>query len=210
MLILSRSADNYLHIGDSLSTGFGAGTSAVVFPLGQSLATSSGAPVVPPITAPAKTTATQKRPLQFVNALAGRKAVDISGSMSSIRGTFIKFCTAAIIWLGVNDAIAIANSTETLLQFSTAQLAIVDDLNTAWGIPYAKMLWVGPWADNGAATAAIASVNGQCVTNAALRGFTFVQVSQVPFAGSPDGLHPTPTQAYSLVAVVTPSISIAT
>jgi lysophospholipase L1-like esterase len=209
MLALT-SADGILELGDSLSAGFGPGTASVSQCLFQSIARRFPYPSVPTPTATFMPRAAQKWPKSWTNATPGRKAADISGTMATIRAGFVEKATAAVIWLGVNDALAISNATETLPQFSTAQLAIVDDLFTNWGIPYAKMLWVGPWALNGTITTQIAQVDGQCVTNAALRGFTFVKVSQIPFTGGnsiADGTHPTPQGAALLVATVMPSVS---
>jgi lysophospholipase L1-like esterase len=209
MLALSRQ-DTILEIGDSTTSGFGAGTASVSVALYPLIRQAFGSPSVPPVSASFAPPAIQKWPKAWTNGVPGRKTTDISGAMTTFLAAYVEKATAAIVWLGINDALAISNATQTLLQFSTGQLAVVDALQSQWGIPYSKMLWVGPWALNGTITTFIAQVDAQCATNAALRGFTYRQISQVPFTGGnsvADGTHPTPQGAAALAAVAYQSLS---
>lgn len=208
---ISQQDDN-IWIGDSLTTGFGAGTAALQLAFGQKMRAQYAAPSVPPISSPAVPPATHKVPNIIENATSGRKTIDIGATMTSFLSTnWINKPTSAIIQLGIPDVQAIAATTETLGQCQTATFQIVDALNTTYGIPYSKMVWLGPWQNNGANQATLDSVRAQMAANAVTRGFQFIDMfaSGIPFTGgnSTDGVHATPAGAVLLAAYAVGLIS---
>ena len=194
-------SNDLLEVGDSLSTGFGAGTVSVTLALEQLIVAQILAAQAPTPGAPFMPSPASKAPQLFQFAAPGRTTVQALALMPTIRATCSTPKKKAIFWLSVNDALAISNGTETLIHvdgrpdFSSAMLGCVDDLRNNWGMPYSDMLWVKPWALNGGAAAAIAQVEAQIDVLAALRpGLNTTGIlSDIPFTVptfSPDGIHP--------------------
>jgi hypothetical protein len=197
--------DEIIWIGDSLTTGFGAGTAALQLAVAQKMLTNYPRPLVPTVANPFMPSAGRKWPNITENAVSGRKTPDIGGTMATFLATnWINRPTAAIIQLGIPDVVAIAAASETLPQCQTATFQIVDALFTTYGISYNKMIWLGPWTNNGASQSTLDAVRVQMAANMATRGCQFIDMygSGIPFTGgnSTDGIHATPAGALLLAA----------
>jgi hypothetical protein len=99
-------------------------------------------------------------------------------------------------------------SIKELIAIATlAALAILDALFATYGIPYAKMGWLGPWQNNGANQPTLDQVRSQLAADMAIKGCTYVDLyaSGIPFSGgnSTDGIHATPQGATLLAAYAT-------
>jgi lysophospholipase L1-like esterase len=200
--------DDIIWIGDSLTTGFGAGTAALQLALAQNMTRKYAAPNVPTCSAPFVSSPRHKWPDIVENAVSGRKTVDIGATMASFLATnWVNKPTAAIIQLGIPDVVAIAAVTETLGQMHTATFQIVDALFSTYAIPYAKMIWLGPWQNNGASQSTLDSVRAQLLADMTTRGCQFIDLygSGIPFSGgnSTDGVHATPAGAALLATYAT-------
>ena len=212
-MIITRS-ERIMWIGDSISAGFGAGTCPLPLITGPAIASFYGTPPVPPVTAHVLPPA-RNRPVMSVDAVAGRACANIAVDAPTFQ-TFLspyRQASAAIVQLGVNDAANISTASLLLSDFVLQSLIIVNGLNSLWGVPYSKILWVGPWAhDSGDIAAFIAQVEGALATNAASRGFQLVRMSSIPNTGGnsiADGTHPTVQGATALTAQLMGAIQLA-
>ena len=202
-------------IGDSISAGFGAGTCPLPLIAGPAIASAYGTPSVPSIASPF-VPPLQSRPVMNVDAVAGRACVNIAVDAPTFRNFLAPYrqATAAIVQLGVNDAANISTASLLLSDFVLQSLIIVDGLNSLWGVPYSKILWVGPWAhDSGDIATQIAQVDGALTSNAALRGFQLIKLSGVSNGGGnsiADGTHPTVQGAGALTTQIMTAISLQT
>lgn len=138
-------------------------------------------------------------PSVYVDAVAGRKTGDISGSIATTLLGFPKTITHIVFQLGINDAIAIQNVTLTLVQFQTNATTLYNAAVAQVGA--ANVGWAGPWANNGSTTTQIAQVDGALTTIVGGGGSTYITWSGVPFGGGnsqADGEHPTAQGAVAL------------
>lgn len=167
---------------------------------------------MPPVSAPFNPPVA-KWPALVFDAVAGRSTALADSGASTALGMAaivarVPTPTCAVVELGVNDAAILAPLGALTLPVFSAQInTIVDAINAAWGIPYSRMLWIGPWAhDSGDIDTQITQARVQLETNAAAKGFGLVRwqgiPNTIPTFSPTDGTHPTPAGCALLAAPI--------
>lgn len=197
------SIDLLASLGDSITNGFG-GSLPLQTGYFTGIRAAYGAPQCPPSGATFVPSAPRWPKNVWSNGAAGRKTIDIAGSMSTLMAPY-QPATKVFIELLTNDAgnIALgaggtppnqtANNTGSIsTDAGLASLAIVDWFHTNWGIPYSSICWIGPVLFP-TIVAAVNLVCANAIANAALRGYQFIDCRGVNYPNSStigDGVHP--------------------
>ena len=204
-----------LHIGDSVSQLIGVASISPFFQVSQYIrglfatpsAVPTSAPFVPPI---------YKWPTYGgFSGAAGRGTVTIAATAPA----FVTFCSAysgpfdfAVVQLGINDAANIHASVWTPTQVTNSTAFILDGLLSIYGIPYSRMMVVGPWQRPADLSVEVPQVVGIFQAAIAARtvagvGPTFIDWSGISSAGANsigDQTHPSAIGAALLAAAVQP------
>lgn len=212
-MVLSVSDELFI-IGDSLTVGFN-GSVPIQHVYGPLIRAAYGQVSMPSLASPFVPAAKRPWPLiRNIDAATGRSTTNIAVDDATMDAFLLPYrpATAVFVILGINDADQIRNATLTGPTFQTQAQRVVDRINVKWGVPYAKMYWVGPWGhDSGDDLVQILDVETRLATLAALRGFQLCKTSQTWNSGLSvgDGTHPTQAGAVAMAAPIVGGLSFA-
>lgn len=134
-------------------------------------------------------------------------AVAFANFLKSFSGVF----THAFVEFGINDAAAVQAATQNINQVSDSQNFILDGFNSVMGIPYANILWCGPWSSPAYLTTSRTIIFPRFSANCSARGCTLVDWTVVSSAGglsTGDTVHPSQAGANLLAAENMKSIRV--